>query len=83
MVAGVPVVTTTAGSLPEVVGDGAELVEPGDADALASAIDRLLVDDGARADLVARGRQRIRAFSWRECAAGLAALYRDALAAAG
>jgi glycosyltransferase involved in cell wall biosynthesis len=83
MVAGVPVVTTTAGSLPEVVGDGAELVEPGDADALASAIDRLLVDDGARADLVARGRQRTRAFSWRECAAGLAALYRDASAAAG
>jgi glycosyltransferase involved in cell wall biosynthesis len=83
MVAGVPVVTTTAGSLPEVVGDGAELVEPGDADALASAIDRLLVDDGARADLVARGRLRTRAFSWRECAAGLAALYRDASAAAG
>jgi glycosyltransferase involved in cell wall biosynthesis len=83
MVAGVPVVTTTAGSLPEVVGDGAELVEPGDADALASAIDRLLVDDGARADLVARGRRRTRAFSWRECAAGLAALYRDASAAAG
>jgi glycosyltransferase involved in cell wall biosynthesis len=66
-----------------VVGDGAELVEPGDADALASAIDRLLVDDGARADLVARGRQRTRAFSWRACAAGLAALYRDASAAAG
>jgi glycosyltransferase involved in cell wall biosynthesis len=83
MVAGVPVVTTTAGALPEVVGDGAELVEPGDADALASAIDRLLVDDGARAALVARGRQRITAFSWKECAAGLAALYRDALTAAG
>ncbi|HEX4540316.1 MAG TPA: glycosyltransferase family 1 protein [Acidimicrobiales bacterium] len=82
MVAGVPVVTTTAGALPEVVGDGAELVEPGDADALAAVIDRLLVDDGARADLVARGRQRIRAFSWKECAAGLAALYRAASASA-
>jgi glycosyltransferase involved in cell wall biosynthesis len=83
MVAGVPVVTTTAGALPEVVGDGAALVEPGDAEALAAAIDRLLVDDGARADLVARGRQRITAFSWRDCGAGLAALYRDASAAAG
>jgi glycosyltransferase involved in cell wall biosynthesis len=83
MAAGVPVVTTTAGALPEVVGDGAELVEPGDADALAAAIDRLLVDDGARADLVARGHQRITAFSWKECAAGLAALYRDASATAG
>ena len=80
MVAGVPVVATTAGALPEVVGDGAELVDPGDADALAAAIDRLLADDGARADLVARGRRRVRAFSWEECGAGLAALYRDASA---
>jgi glycosyltransferase involved in cell wall biosynthesis len=83
MVAGVPVVATTAGALPEVVGDGAELVAPGDADALAAAIDRLLVDDRARADLVARGRKRIEDFSWEECGAGLAALYRDAAASAG
>ncbi len=82
MAVGVPVVTTTAGALPEVVGDGAELVEPGDADALAAAIDRLLDDDRARADLVVRGRQRVGAFSWEDCAAGLAALYRDASSAA-
>jgi glycosyltransferase involved in cell wall biosynthesis len=83
MVAGVPVVATTAGALPEVIGDGAELVAPGDADALAAAIDRLLVDDGARADLLARGRHRVEEFSWEECAAGLAALYRDAAATVG
>jgi glycosyltransferase involved in cell wall biosynthesis len=83
MVAGVPVVATTAGALPEVVGDGAELVAPGDADALAAAIERLLVDDRARADLVARGRERIEDFSWEDCGAGLAALYRDAAASGG
>ncbi|HEX6476186.1 MAG TPA: glycosyltransferase family 1 protein [Acidimicrobiales bacterium] len=82
MAAGVPVVTTTAGALPEVVGDGAELVEPGDVHALATAIDRLLVDDEARSDLVARGHRRIAAFSWEKCGSGLAALYRDASAAA-
>jgi glycosyltransferase involved in cell wall biosynthesis len=82
MAAGVPVVATTAGALPEVIGDGAEMVSPGDADALAAAIDRLVVDDGERAALVARGRRRIGAFSWDECAAGLTALYRDASAAA-
>ena len=80
MVAGVPVVATTAGALPEVIGDGAALVAPGDADALAAAIDGLLVDDEARAQLVARGRRRIGRFSWGECAAGLASLYRDASA---
>jgi glycosyltransferase involved in cell wall biosynthesis len=78
MVAGVPVVATTAGALPEVIGDGAALVAPGDAEALAAAIDGLLVDDEARADLVARGRRRIGRFSWEECAGGLASLYRDA-----
>jgi glycosyltransferase involved in cell wall biosynthesis len=82
MAAGVPVVATTAGALPEVIAEGAELVSPGDADALAAAIERLVVDDGERAALVARGRRRIGAFSWDECAAGLAALYRDASAAA-
>ena len=72
-----------AGALPEVVGDGAELVAPGDADALAAAIDRLLVDERARADLLARGRQRIQNFSWEGCGAGLAALYHDAAASVG
>jgi glycosyltransferase involved in cell wall biosynthesis len=80
MVAGVPVVATLAGALPEVIGDGAALVAPRDADALAAAIDGLLVDDKSRADLVARGRRRIGRFSWEECAAGLASLYRDASA---
>jgi alpha-1,3-rhamnosyl/mannosyltransferase len=83
MVAGVPVVATSAGALPEVIGDGAALVAPGDADALATAIDGLLVDDEARADLVARGRRRIGRFSWEECAAGLASLYHDASARQG
>jgi alpha-1,3-rhamnosyl/mannosyltransferase len=80
MVAGVPVVATAAGALPEVAADGAELVAPGDVGAMATAIDRLLVDEGARASLVSRGRQRIGSFSWTACAAGLAALYRDAAA---
>ena len=46
MAAGTPVVTSTAGSLPEVVGDAALTIAPGDADALADAIGRLLDDDG-------------------------------------
>ncbi len=78
MAAGVPVVTTTAGALPEVVGDGAELVEVGDSQGLAAAIDRLLSDEVARTALVARGTHRVRTFSWETCGAGLAQLYWDA-----
>jgi len=78
MAAGVPVVATTAGALPEVVGDGAELVGVGDIEGLAGAIDRLLSDGAAREALVARGTARVRTFSWEACGAGLAQLYRDA-----
>lgn len=78
MAAGVPVVTTTAGALPEVVGDGAELVGVGDVQGLAGATDRLLSDESARIDLVSRGAARVRTFSWEACGGALAQLYRDA-----
>lgn len=74
----VPVVATTAGALPEVTGDAALLVAPGDAAALAEALERAVADDAVRAELVERGRRRVVQFDWDECAAGLAELYRRA-----
>jgi alpha-1,3-rhamnosyl/mannosyltransferase len=76
MAAGVPVVTTTAGSLPEVVGDAAELVPPGDEAALADALTRVLTDDALRAELVARGRRRAGAFPWSTAIDNFVGLYR-------
>lgn len=78
MAAGTPVVTTRAGALPEVVGPAAELVEPGDRDALAAALARLLVDEERRAELIAAGYVRAAMFSWDRTAEGIAALYRRA-----
>jgi glycosyltransferase involved in cell wall biosynthesis len=78
MSVGTPVVTTDVGALPEVVGDAACLVPPGDADALATAIARVLDDDSARAGLIARGRERVGRFTWSACAAGMAELYHRA-----
>jgi glycosyltransferase involved in cell wall biosynthesis len=80
MAHGVPVVATTAGSIPEVVGDAALLVAPRDVDALAAALDRLLSNEGERASLIERGHRRSRRFSWQACGAGLADLYADAAA---
>jgi glycosyltransferase involved in cell wall biosynthesis len=80
MAAGVPVVATAAGAIPEVVGDGALLVEPGDTDGVAGALVQALDDDGSIHQLVERGRQRSAQFTWTACAEGLARLYRDALA---
>jgi glycosyltransferase involved in cell wall biosynthesis len=80
MTAGVPVVTTTAGALPEVVGAAAVCVAPGDVEALAAAITSVLTDDAQRAELVERGRRRVARFSWAATGQGLADLYRDAVA---
>jgi glycosyltransferase involved in cell wall biosynthesis len=78
MVAGVPVVATSVGSIPEVTGDGAHLVTPGDADALAGGLVQMLSDADARAALVERGRARATLFTGAACGHGLAELYADA-----
>jgi glycosyltransferase involved in cell wall biosynthesis len=78
MQVGVPVVATRAGSLPEVLGEGALLVEPRDHDALAAALERCLSDDAARRDQVERGSRWVARFSWASCGEGLEALYRAA-----
>ncbi|MGC8462394.1 MAG: glycosyltransferase family 4 protein [Acidimicrobiales bacterium] len=80
MAAGVPVVTTRAGAIPEVVGDAAVLVPPGDADALADALADVLAGGPEVDALVARGRERSRRFTWDACAEGMVELYRDAAA---
>ncbi|MFD3699238.1 glycosyltransferase family 4 protein [Streptomyces sp. NPDC058646] len=54
--AGVPLVATEVGGVPELVGEGAVLVPPGDPGALASAVAGLLADPGRRAGLAAAGR---------------------------
>lgn len=82
MAAGVPVVATAAGAVPEVVGDAALLSEPGDADRLAESICQVL-DGGEDIDgMVRRGLERSSQFTWTRCAEGLAQLYADAADAA-
>jgi glycosyltransferase involved in cell wall biosynthesis len=78
MTVGVPVVATAAGAVPEVVGDAAVVVPPGDVDGLASAIDHVLAGGPQVDELVARGHVRAGRFTWSACADGLATLYRDA-----
>ncbi|MBV8559874.1 MAG: glycosyltransferase family 4 protein, partial [Acidimicrobiia bacterium] len=79
MRAGVPVVATAAGALPEVLGDAALLVPVGDADALAGALRTAAADDFERARLVEAGRARAGLYSWAGCAGGLVDLYRTAM----
>ena len=79
MRAGTPIVASTAGSIPEIVGDAALLVAPGDVVGLAQALDRALVDDDERRRLASAGIHRLQSFSWSKTAAQLAALYADVI----
>jgi glycosyltransferase involved in cell wall biosynthesis len=80
MACGTPVLATTAGAFPEVIEDGVSglLVPPGDARALADAIDGLMGDAGLRGRLGDEGRRRILDhFSWRKTGERTLALYRQ------
>ncbi|ATW48284.1 glycosyltransferase family 4 protein [Streptomyces peucetius] len=86
MATGTPLVATTGGAIPEVAGPDGETclaVPPGDADALATALRRLLDDADLRARLGDAGRARVLArFTWKQAAIGTAERYREAIAAA-
>ena len=79
MACGVPLVATTGGALPEVVGTDGEtglLVPPDDPEALAAGIGRMLDDDALAARLGRGGRQRVLGrFTWQATAAGTADSY--------
>ncbi|NND74647.1 MAG: glycosyltransferase family 4 protein [Ilumatobacter sp.] len=73
--AGVPVVATTAGSIPEIARNAALLSEPSDVDALAANIHWALTDPVMARKLVTRGTRNLARFSWEKTAAELSALY--------
>jgi len=83
MACGLPLVTTTGGALPEVVGADGEcawLVPPADAGALAGAIVRALEDAESRARMGAAGRARVLdRFTWRATAEATVDVYREVI----
>ncbi len=68
MACGTPVVSSSAASLPEVVGDAGLLVPPDDAPALAEALRHVLTEPGLHAELRARGLYRAGEFTWQRTA---------------
>jgi len=78
----VPVISTTGGALPEVVGDAGILVPPGDARALESAIIDLLDNPHKRAKLAEAGFDRVKKnFTWHNTATQVVEVYREAIRA--
>jgi glycosyltransferase involved in cell wall biosynthesis len=80
MAAGVPVVGSSSGAIPDVIGDAGLVVPERDPAALARAIDSVLVDADLRETLSARGRERARrGFDWSTVAEQTLALFQSAL----
>lgn len=80
MACGVPVISTTGGALPEVVGDAGMLVPPADHLALAGAINDLMDNSKRRTDLGNTGHKRVRDhFSWRQTAEKTVTVYKKAI----
>lgn len=80
MAAGVPVVATRAGGVPEVVGDAAILVDKRRPEELSAALESVLVDREARERLLERGRARLSHFDWESTGSAMVELYRRASA---
>jgi glycosyltransferase involved in cell wall biosynthesis len=77
MAAGAPVVTSNVSSLPEVVGDAALLIDPMDSGSIADAMARILTDATLRADLIRRGHERVKTFSWEASVKRVRAVYSE------
>lgn len=77
MARGIPTITSTTSSLPEVAGDAAEGVDPRSVRDIARALERVLSDVETAEALAAKGRVRAERFSWDETARLTLEIYED------
>lgn len=80
MACGTPTIAADASSIPEVVGDGAYLVDPDDSRALGGAIIAALIQDDLRESLRNLGLARASNFNWQRTARETLDVYRQVMA---
>ena len=78
MSAGVPVIASNRGSLPEVIGDAGLFIDPDDPESLTNAMVRMVNDSALRVTCADRGLVRARTFSWQQTARDVRRAYEDA-----
>lgn len=79
MAHGVPVVSSSAGSLPEILQDAACYFNPYDISDMTRAMDAVLSDQDQAETLVKKGKDRVKEFSWEKAAAETLAVYKSIL----
>ncbi|MGE5141576.1 MAG: glycosyltransferase family 4 protein, partial [Rudaea sp.] len=78
MACGTPVVVSNTSSLPEVVGDAGQMVDPNDVEAWSVSLSRVLTDKDLRNEMCEKGLRRTASFSWERTAREHLAVYRQA-----
>jgi len=79
MSCGCPVACSNTSSLPEVVGDAADLFNPENATDMRLAIERVVSSPDYAAQLILKGNQRVKLFSWEKCARDTLNVYQQIL----
>lgn len=82
MACGCPVITTAASAMTEVCRDAAQYVDPADSAAIAASIERVLCDEALRSQMICRGLQYAKTFSWNRSAAEHISLFTKICASA-
>ncbi len=77
MACGCSVICSNAACLPEIAGGAALLVEPSDEKGMADAIQKVLSDNVLRGELISRGLERAKNFSWENTARGTVEVYQE------
>lgn len=80
MAAGVPVIAGDVGGLPGVLNDAGQTVPPDDANALCTAIERVLTDTATQKRMIRAGKRQTARFDWSVAADRLASIYKTVCA---
>ena len=80
MACGTPVITSNISSLPEVAGDAALLVNPLNIEEITNSLKQMIDDSSLRAQLMEKGYQRVKKFTWQQSAQQLKLVYKTVLA---
>lgn len=79
MTCGTPVITSNTSSLPEVVGDAGLIFDPHDVHGLKDTINTVLNNSDLRTELVKKGLNRSKQFTWKKCAEETMNVYKEVL----
>ena len=77
MECGIPVITSNISSMPEVAGDAALLVDPGNIQKIASKMNELMKSDSLKKQMIEKGLKRNRQFSWKSTARETLQVYEE------